>query len=309
MNVRFRGMAAVLLIAFAVAGCEGPVFRLTPHERYARALRQAGLDDTALGRDWLAAAESVLIRPGPTALPLDTRIEVPADAAWAVGFRLPLRRGQRLRVEVDLPPGDSTRVFVDVFRVEADSARSTERLASAPEERLVLEHEARRDGPIVLRVQCELMRGPRLRIRAEAGPTLAFPVEGRDRRAVLSRFGEPRDGGRRVHQGIDIQAPRGTPALAATSGWVTNAGTNRLGGNVVWLFDPGRGLHLYYAHLDRHAVSTGARVTPGDTIGLVGSTGNAEGTVPHLHFGIYARGEGPLDPHPFVVPARRRPGS
>ena len=56
----------------------------------------------------------------------------------------------------------------------------------------------------------------------------------------------------------------------------------------------------YYAHLDSQGVSTGTRVRAGDPLGTVGNTGNARTTVPHLHFGIYHRREGPIDPMPFV---------
>jgi len=120
-----------------------------------------------------------------------------------------------------------------------------------------------------------------------------------------SFFGADRDAGRRVHHGIDIFAPRGTPVVAATDGVVRSIASNRLGGHVVWLRDERRGRTLYYAHLDRHAVSTGQMVRTGDVLGFVGNTGNASTTRPHLHFGLYRRGEGPVDPWPWVrlVPA------
>src|SRR5690606_26698236 len=57
-----------------------------------------------------------------------------------------------------------------------------------------------------------------------------------------------------------------------------------------------RNQSLYYAHLDSHAVQAGQRVRVGDTLGYVGNTGNARTTAPHLHFGIYRRGRGPIDP-------------
>jgi hypothetical protein len=63
---------------------------------------------------------------------------------------------------------------------------------------------------------------------------------------------------------------------------------------------------LYYAHLDEQLVSDGQRVRRGDTIGLVGNTGNAATTSPHLHFGIYAPG-GAVNPLPFVNPTVKKP--
>ena len=150
----------------------------------------------------------------------------------------------------------------------------------------------------VLRLQPELLRAVRWRVAFEAGPSLAFPVDGRDSRAVRSFWGADRDGGARSHQGIDIFAPRGTPVLAGADG-VVWAGENNLGGTVVFLRDATRGHSLYYAHLDRHAVTTGQRVRAGDTLGFVGNTGNARTTAPHLHFSVYVHGVN-SDPAPYL---------
>jgi murein DD-endopeptidase MepM/ murein hydrolase activator NlpD len=89
---------------------------------------------------------------------------------------------------------------------------------------------------------------------------------------------------------------------------VSFVGTNRLGGNVVWVLRPSRGEAHYYAHLDTQRVRAGTRVKAGDVIGTVGNTGNARSTAPHLHFGIYAGG-GAVDPLPYVVSGFRRDGS
>jgi hypothetical protein len=141
----------------------------------------------------------------------------------------------------------------------------------------------------------------------ESSASLAFPVEGKDSRAVQSFWGAERDGGARDHHGIDIFAKRGTPVLAATEGVVRNIGETRLGGKVVWLSDSRARQSLYYAHLDSQVVRGGDRVRVGDTLGFVGNTGNARTTAPHLHFGIYRRGQGPVDPFPFVDQPRSRP--
>ena len=60
------------------------------------------------------------------------------------------------------------------------------------------------------------------------------------------------------------------------------------------------------AALTLAAVTSGQEVRAGDTIGFVGNTGNARTTPPHLHFGVYLRREGPVDPYPFVDPPRGR---
>ena len=97
--------------------------------------------------------------------------------------------------------------------------------------------------------------------------------------------------------------------LAASDGWIGGSTLNGLGGNVVWVWSPFRGVRTYYAHLDRHAVSPGERVHAGDVLGYVGNTGNARGGPPHLHFGVYAMGAGSVDPLPYVcdAPCGHRP--
>ncbi len=140
---------------------------------------------------------------------------------------------------------------------------------------------------------------------------LPVPVEGVAVRRLADTWGAARAGGR-THQGIDIFAKRGTPVLSATEGVVTRIGANELGGQVVWVMGPGRQMH-YYAHLDGYAdIRRGQRVAPGDVLGFVGNTGNARGTPPHLHYGIYAAG-GALNPYPLLtapipVAARREDG-
>lgn len=95
--------------------------------------------------------------------------------------------------------------------------------------------------------------------------------------------------------------------IAAADGTAHRVGDNRLGGKVIFLRPRGRNLSLYYAHLDSQLVSSGDRVSAGDTIGTVGNTGNARTTTPHLHFGIYAMG-GAINPYTFVNPDVKQPG-
>jgi murein DD-endopeptidase MepM/ murein hydrolase activator NlpD len=128
---------------------------------------------------------------------------------------------------------------------------------------------------------------------------LPMPVQGVAARAVADTWGAPRDGGDRRHQGIDIFAKRGTPVISPVEGIVLGLGRDRLGGNVVRVFGPGRRVH-YFAHLEAFSdVRPREWVSPGAILGYVGTTGNARGTPPHLHYGIYGVG-GAINPYPLL---------
>ncbi|SPA30916.1 putative metalloendopeptidase, M23 family [Cupriavidus taiwanensis] len=140
------------------------------------------------------------------------------------------------------------------------------------------------------------------RLSARPAPaTLPMPVTGVAPGALRDTWHGARSGGRK-HEGIDIFAPRGREVVSATDGIVTRVGTNQLGGNVVWVMGPGRQMH-YYAHLDRYAgVRAGDIIAAGTVLGYVGTTGNARGTPPHLHYGIYTAG-GAINPYPLLKPS------
>lgn len=132
--------------------------------------------------------------------------------------------------------------------------------------------------------------------------TLTMPVEGARVRDISDTWGEAR-GSARTHEGQDIFAARGTPVHPVTRGYVMRVGNNELGGNVVFVLGAG-GQGYYYAHLETHGPEAlmGTLVTEESVIGYVGSTGNASGTPPHLHLGVYTR-EGPVNPLPLLVDA------
>ncbi len=269
----------------------------TPHERYEYGLRTAGLDETALGQDWLAAANRALETPVAISPPYSEVSYLDAGEAGAVGYALSLRRGERVTATYELDSGTTFRVFLDMFVMPTGARRSPVLLASADTNSHGIEYVARRDGDYVVRIQPELLRGGRYTITVEVGGSLGFPVERHDHAAIRSFWGDWRSGGR-SHQGVDIFAPRGTPVLAATNGTVRSTRPNNLGGKVVWLRDA-LGRSQYYAHLDSQVVRRGDRVQAGDTIGFVGNTGNARTTPPHLHFGIASRGW--FDPMPALA--------
>lgn len=280
----------------------------SPHEAYAVALRDAGLVETALGNEWLVTAERALSEPTAVSLPYREAVYVAAGEARAFGYRVALQQGQMLSVLVEREAREPVRIFVDAFDPPRDSTEGPRLRESADDDGLALTLEADEADTVLVRVQPELLRDVRLTITIEARGALAFPVSGRDTRAVQSFFGASRDAGARSHHGIDIFAPRGTPVIAAAAGRAS-VRENRLGGKVVFVRDQERGISLYYAHLDSQIVASGAQVQIGDTLGLVGNTGNARSTPPHLHFGIYRRGQGPRNPYPYVHQPRGGPPS
>ena len=119
------------------------------------------------------------------------------------------------------------------------------------------------------------------------GRGLEIPVEGIKPSELHDTFSDSRALGR-PHEAIDIMAPKGTPVKAVEDGTVAKLFTSIAGGLTIYQFDPSGTFAYYYAHLDSYArgISEGQPVHRGQTIGYVGSTGNASEDAPHLHFGI-----------------------
>lgn len=138
-------------------------------------------------------------------------------------------------------------------------------------------------------------------VRTLVGLDLLEPVPG----AIGSGFGPRRHpilGVVRMHRGVDIGAPSGTPIRAAGPGRVLRAGVAGDYGILVTI-DHGNGAETRYAHLSRAHVAVGDEVVRGDLIGQVGSTGLSTG--PHLHFEVRVDGK-PVDPAPWLPGLRPR---
>ncbi len=303
-----KKILALALVALAsLAGCATeeivpePYVATNAWDAYRRGLQEAGLADTELGNAWRRAADNAAAEPLGIGLPYTERGAFDARQATAHGYSFEVARGQRVEVRLTLT-GPSPRVFLDIFRLGDDTPRI--HVASADEESRRLIFEPRRDADYLLRLQPELLRGGDFELSVEVDPALGFPVADHDAGDIQSAFGAERDAGRRSHHGVDIFAPRGTAAVAATRAYVRRVREQGLGGLTVWLHDRERNLHLYYAHLDEQLVEAGQWVDAGDIVGRVGNTGNARTTPPHLHFAIYADGQGPIDPDPFLRETR-----
>ncbi|MEP1094246.1 MAG: M23 family metallopeptidase [Cyclobacteriaceae bacterium] len=308
MPTKLLLLATVVLIALGCTEEKIPerFYPRNDHEAYWYSLKQANLLSTALGEDWMKAADKPFDNQIKVQLPYQEAFVIADTKPDALGYRFDAKRGQKILVDLQLLVQDTTRVFIDLFRIENDSLSQFRQVASA-DSSFQLGFEPRRDATYLLRLQPELLRGGDFKITIENVPTLAFPVAGKNKRAVQSFFGDPRDGGKRDHHGVDIFAKRHTPIIAPVKADVRFVGTRGLGGKVVWLYDRKTGNNLYFAHLQEQKVERYQTVNPGDTIGTVGNTGNARYTPPHLHFGVYRNG--PVDPYPFIVPEVPRAGA
>ncbi|MDQ3287252.1 MAG: peptidoglycan DD-metalloendopeptidase family protein [Pseudomonadota bacterium] len=127
---------------------------------------------------------------------------------------------------------------------------------------------------------------------AVPGPSgLVVPVQGILPGQLSNTFQDARSGGR-VHNALDIMAPKGTPVLAVADGRVEKLFDSEQGGLTLYQFDPAGNYAYYYAHLDSYApgVAEGKSLRRGEVIGYVGSTGNATPEAPHLHFAVFLLG-------------------
>jgi murein DD-endopeptidase MepM/ murein hydrolase activator NlpD len=117
---------------------------------------------------------------------------------------------------------------------------------------------------------------------------LVLPVQGITPENLQNTFDDARGGGR-VHEALDILAPRNTPVLAVEDGRVAKLFTSKQGGLTIYQFDPSESYAYYYAHLERYAdgVKEGIVLRRGQVVGYVGTSGNAAPDTPHLHFAIF----------------------
>lgn len=209
------------------------------------------------------------------------------DANGLTGGRIYV--GQRLRlVPVAIPPA-------------APAGSTTHRVARGE----TLASIAQRYGTTIRTIQTAngitdpnlVLVGQELTIPAVAGGSAALrcPVDGSVR--YMNDWGFPRSGGR-FHEGNDLFAARGTPTVAVVAGTALQK-VGPIGGRQVKLLGDD-GTTYYYTHLDRFGVA--GRVSAGTVIGYVGSSGNAAGTSPHLHFELHPGDGAAVNPFPSISP-------
>lgn len=255
-----------------------------------------------------AASSSYTLRRGDTLGHVAAKFKVPLVAVVAANRDISdpdrVREGQRIEV----PDPDAARVALakpigfstpppaadgsKLYRVVAgDTLGSIARRFETTVGELVNRNELSGPGAIIREG-----RGLRLPANAEVPPIELplCPVRGADKFAFSNSFGAPREG-RRQHGGNDMFAKRGTPVIAPVDGVVRTVKGGRAGFG--FYVDGVDGVTYYGAHMDSSAVGNGRSVRRGEVLGTVGSTGNAAGTPPHLHFEIKPGDGAPIDPY------------
>jgi len=281
-------------VLLLLLSCSNPVNKIfgkkTAHEVYADKVEQS-----PEGKQWVAVSEKVLQSPYTIQLPYRHAGHFPLDKLRAFALQFTVKQGEKIMVDVSKKNGVANVLYADVFKL--DGARH-DHILSADTTISSLSFEADETATYILRLQPALYHTASYNLSVSVGPSLSFPVAG-TKAKTGSFWGDARDAGKRLHEGIDIFAPKLTPAIAAADGYVTKVDEVGIGGKTVWMKVADRNIHLYYAHLHKQLVQDGQTVKKGDTVGLIGNTGNAIHTAAHLHFGIY-NNEGALDPWPFV---------
>lgn len=277
-----------------------------PRQQYADGLEQAGLQQSVLGREWFSQSQKAIETSLAVNIPYRENGYFAADVPRSAGIRLRPKQGQELIITVVVQPKTGARLFVELWKTTGNQNKP--KLIMAADSSLTIRYEVDDDPELILTLQPELLAAVSYSLSVVAEPSLAFPVPGNSGKKVGSFWGDQRDGGSRKHEGIDIFDAFRTPLIAVEDGMVTRVGENGRGGKVIWLSPAGKDYNLYYAHLDEQLVTGMQRVQKGDTIGLMGNTGNARNTPSHLHFGIYTR-KGAVDPLPFIqqVPQKTEP--
>lgn len=282
----------ILLSVTVLAACNG--FRSiktafkdrSPYETYVESLKKAELLNASMTQEWLQASEAVFLDSVFVNVPHSESGFFQASSPEARSFRFNVKDGQVLTVNGLVKTQGDANVFLDLF---IRSGAEWDHIAYG-DSTLSITHEFGTDEECVLRIQPELLVNAWFSVTISLTPVLLNPVFGASNRSIGSFYGASRDNGKRSHEGVDIFAPRGTPVVAPTDGYISRVGTNTLGGKVIWMKDARRGHSYYFAHLDSQMVRPGMRVRQGHVLGLVGNTGNAKRTPPHLHFGVYQSG-------------------
>ncbi|MDB5248067.1 MAG: Murein DD-endopeptidase MepM and murein hydrolase activator NlpD, containing LysM domain [Segetibacter sp.] len=288
----------LLLIALFSASCSSTLRSIfgnkTAHEKYAKKLEDKLPGESPELKQWLTVSKRALEDAQNIQLPYRQNGYFHSDRPHSLGLQFKANFGERITFTLTKKAGSPLVIFADLFKQD----EKVSHLFSADTSINQFSLDVEETGTYILRLQPQLYHKGEYGLSVSVGPSLGFPVS-TNKASIGSYWGDNRDGGKRLHEGIDIFAPKLTPAIAAADGSITGVKEGGLGGKTVWLKVNDKKTFLYYAHLDKQLVQEGQSVKKGETIGLVGNTGNAKNTPSHLHFGVYTS-DGPVNPFPFV---------
>ena len=271
--------------------CNSSIFyKKTAHEAYA-----SKVDDSPEGQQWVTVSKNILLSQQNISLPYRQFGYFPTDKPRALSLGFNAKPGERINFDLVRKTKDNFVIYADLFK---QVGTDVSHLLAADTALSQFVWDIQSTGLYILRLQPELYRTGDYELSISVSPSLGFPVAGNKAR-IGSFWGDNRDAGLRSHEGIDIFAAKLTPVVAAADGYISRVAEGGIGGRTVWLRPTSQDISLYYAHLDTQLVEEGQDVKKGDTLGLMGNTGNAKFTPPHLHFGIYTFGVA-VDPFPFV---------
>lgn len=218
-----------------------------------------------------------------------------AGIADANAFQINLKPGQRLIASYKI---DS--FFMPAFlEIWVNDVAGKKLLASADSLLKIVNYFSKSGGNYIVKFQPKMEVNINFELVIQIAAGLDFPIDSKSKSNIGSLWGDPRDGGVRKHEGIDIFAAKGSNILAEADGTIAYIDETEIGGKVVSLRPKSEDFTIYHAHLDEQKVKAGDIVSKGQIIGTVGNTGNAKTTAPHLHLGIYGR-SGAVDPLYFV---------
>lgn len=293
----------LIFACLCVCSCKSGPFNLlkpsSPHQQYERKLLNSGLNQSIMGGGWIIKANNLLQNASGIKVPYKETGYFAADKIDGASFRFRLERGQLLTAKLTKQSVNSFSIYMDIWEQKENGEFKMFAFADSLGANLQLE--AKRSGDYLLRLQPELLASGSYTLELAIGPSLGYPLKAVNRKQIQSFFGVGRDNNTRRHEGVDIFSAFRTPVIAVAEGTVTGVNENNLGGKVVWFRPKGKDYTLYYAHLDEQIASVGQEVVLGDTLGLMGNSGNARTTPPHLHFGVYTN-NGAVDPLPFIDP-------
>ncbi|MCY7291834.1 MAG: M23 family metallopeptidase [Ferruginibacter sp.] len=279
----------------------GLLTKKTDREKYEQKVLKDSGKLNPIVNAWLNAAEYSLNNPLNVGGNFSEIGRFYKNDSTATSYLVDIKRGQKIIVSLN-KLNNNFNVYMDLWEAGDTSIRKIPAFITASDTAFnTIEYAATKDEKLIIRFQQELSAQGDYAFDIKTGPVFSFPISPSVKSNIGSLWGDDRDAGVRKHEGIDIFAAKKSPAVAVADGIISSVSENELGGKVVFLRPANMNYNVYYAHLDSQLVEEGQRVVKGQTIGLVGNTGNARTTAAHLHFGIYTM-SGAIDPLLFVKP-------